>query len=96
MDKYYLVSSFDAIYVVDHRQPLLELARKRFEKRGWSNVFVLCQDASALSLPEWQDGSDPRGSVGLVTMSYSLSMVRYCFTSILARLDYADCAVTAV
>lgn len=76
MDAHLPISTFDAVYVVDLCAPLLEIARKRFAARGWTNVHVLHQDASRFVLPEWERGIDPRGSVSLVTMSYSLSMVR--------------------
>ena len=75
MDKHFPISSFDAIYLVDLCEPLLQVARKRFAERGWMNVVVLCQDASEFSLPEWA-GKDPKGTIGFVTLSYSLSMVR--------------------
>lgn len=76
MDAFLPISSFDAVYVVDLCAPLLDVARRRFAKKGWKNVHVLHQDASQFMLPEWADGSvDPRGSLALVTMSYSLSMV---------------------
>lgn len=75
MDTLFPISSFDAIYLVDLCEPLLQVARKRFADKGWRNVIVLCQDASEFSLPEWA-GIDPKGTVGFVTLSYSLSMVR--------------------
>jgi betaine lipid synthase len=75
MDKYFPISSFDAVYLIDLCEPLLQVARKRFAAKGWNNVTVLCQDASEFSIPEWSDGTDPKGSVGFVTLSYSLSMV---------------------
>lgn len=75
MHKYFPISSFDAVYVVDLCEPLLQVARKRFADRGWTNVTVLCQDASQFYLPEWSDGRDPKGCVSFVTLSYSLSMV---------------------
>lgn len=81
MDKHYPISSFDKVYLIDLCEPLLQVARKRFAKRGWNNVVVLCQDASEFSLPEWGNGVDPKGSVGFITMSYSLSMVRVLFMS---------------
>lgn len=81
MDKHYPISSFDKVYLIDLCEPLLQVARKRFAKRGWNNVVVLCQDASEFSLPEWGNGVDPKGSVGFITMSYSLSMVRVLFLS---------------
>jgi betaine lipid synthase len=75
MDKYFSITSFDAVYLIDLCEPLLHVARRRFAGKGWDNVRVLCQDASEFVLPEWLDGSHPKGSVGLVTLSYSLSVV---------------------
>ena len=75
MDKYYPIASFDAVYVVDLCEPLLNIARRRFKQRGWTNVHVLCQDATEFFLPEWSNGTDPKGSLSFVTLSYSLSMV---------------------
>jgi betaine lipid synthase len=70
---------FEHIYLVDLSPSLCEVARKRFERLGWKNVTVLCQDARFFRLPEKEfdprfmsptdDGSD------LITMSYSLSMI---------------------
>ena len=75
MDKYFPIASFDAVYLIDLCEPLLQVARKRFAAKGWNNITVLCQDASEFSIPEWSDGKDPKGSVGFITLSYSLSMV---------------------
>lgn len=76
MDDYMPVSSFDAIYLIDLCEPLLEVARRRFAAKGWRNVHCLHQDASKFVLPEWHDGEVPtKRQVTLVTMSYSLSMV---------------------
>jgi len=75
MHKYFPIPLFDAVYVIDLCEPLLQVARKRFADKGWTNVTVLCQDASQFALPEWSDGKDPRGCVSFVTLSYSLSMV---------------------
>lgn len=75
MNEYFAISDFDAIYLIDLCEPLLDVARQRFEAKGWSNVTVLCQDASEFTLPEWSNGTDPKGSVGFITLSYSLSMV---------------------
>lgn len=74
MNAHFPIADFDAVYLVDLCQPLLDLAERRFAAKGWKNVTCLCQDASTFSLPEWSDGVDPRGSVGFVTLSYSLSM----------------------
>lgn len=75
MNKHFPISQFDAVYVVDLCKPLLDLAQKRFAERGWTNVICLCQDATTFVLPEWSDGVKPKGSLGFVTLSYSLSMV---------------------
>lgn len=86
MDKHLPVSSFDAIYLIDLCEPLLQVARERFAKRGWTNITVLCQDASEFALPEWAR-SDPKGSVSFITLSYSLSMIPNFYT-LLDRIDY--------
>lgn len=75
------------VYLIDLCEPLLEVARARFDKLGFKNVTVLCQDASAFVLPEWKDGVLPRGSVGFVTLSYALSMIPSFFT-LLDRIDH--------
>lgn len=78
MDEYLPHTWFDAIYLVDLCEPLLDVARKRFAAKGWKNVHVLCQDASRFVLPEWESGQlDPRGSLTAITLSYSLSMVSH-------------------
>jgi len=75
-NEYLQVTYFDAIYLIDLCEPLLEIARQRFAARGWKNVHVLCQDASRFVLPEWESGAlDPRDSLTAITLSYSLSMV---------------------
>lgn len=79
MNEHFPISSFDAVYVVDLCKPLLDLAQKRFAARGWTNVICLCEDATTFVLPEWSDGVQPRGSLGFVTLSYSLSMVSLPF-----------------
>ncbi|KAJ8077140.1 hypothetical protein PM082_001568 [Marasmius tenuissimus] len=87
MDQFYEVSNFDHIYLIDLCEPLLQVARKRFTKKGWTNITILCQDASDFSLSEWSEGVDAKGSVGFVTMSYSLSMIPNFYT-LLDRIDY--------
>lgn len=71
---------FDHVYLVDLSPSLCEVARQRFERLGWKNVTVICQDARSFRLPEKQ--VDPRSTdnaandgVNLITMSYSLSMI---------------------
>ncbi|KAJ7680239.1 hypothetical protein DFH06DRAFT_408282 [Mycena polygramma] len=84
-----ILESFDAVYLIDLCEPLLDIARKRFAKKGWTNVTVLCQDASEFRLPEW-NSKDPKGSVGFVTLSYSLSMIPSFYT-VLDRIDHVLC-----
>ncbi|PVI06173.1 hypothetical protein DM02DRAFT_553413 [Periconia macrospinosa] len=43
---------FRAVYVVDLSPSLCDMARKRFERLGWKNVKVICQDARAFRLHE--------------------------------------------
>ena len=43
-------SSFSNIYLVDLSPSLCEVARKRFDRLGWNNVTVVCQDARAFRL----------------------------------------------
>lgn len=77
MDEFLPITYWDAVYLIDLCEPLLEIAKARFKAKGWNNVHVLCQDASTFVLPEWEDGTlDPRGSITAITLSYSLSMVR--------------------
>ncbi|KAJ6172363.1 hypothetical protein N7470_001430 [Penicillium chermesinum] len=71
---------FDQVYLVDLSPSLCEVARQRFERLGWKNVKVLCQDARSFSLPVRQIdpksiGSATTDRVDLITMSYSLSMI---------------------
>jgi len=75
MDKYFPIKDFDAVYVVDLCEPLLEVSRKRFEAKGWKNVHCLLQDATTFVLPGWtvEGGIDAeRGGLDFVTLSYSL------------------------
>jgi betaine lipid synthase len=70
---------FKHVYLVDLSPSLCAVARERFERLGWKNVTVLCQDARSFQLPE--KDFDPRNAnatsdgVDLITMSYSLSMI---------------------
>ncbi|KAH7139259.1 hypothetical protein B0J11DRAFT_39281 [Dendryphion nanum] len=77
---------FRSVYVVDLSPSLCEMARKRFERLGWKNVKVICQDARAFRLHEHEGESHVRkqrnsfddtdvGGAELVTLSYALSMI---------------------
>lgn len=76
-------SFFSHVYLVDLSPSLLEVARKRFERLGWKNVSVVCQDAREFRLPKAGDGD---GYADLVTMSYSLSMI----PGMILYFSYAD------
>lgn len=63
------VMSFAKVYVVDLCGPLLEVARKRCEERGWHNVEVVEGDATTW-VPE-----EGYAQIDVVTFSYSLTMI---------------------
>ncbi|KAK3847834.1 MAG: hypothetical protein J3R72DRAFT_361907 [Linnemannia gamsii] len=72
MNKYFPISKFERVYLVDLCPSLCRVARERFQALGWSNVVVLCEDALNGSFP----GIDnPDGKFDVITMSYSLSMM---------------------
>lgn len=43
---------FDSVYLVDFSPSLCEIAKKRFERLGWDNVKVICQDARKFRLED--------------------------------------------
>ncbi|KAF1850893.1 uncharacterized protein K460DRAFT_273980 [Cucurbitaria berberidis CBS 394.84] len=59
---------FEKVYLVDLSPSLLAVARDRFERLGWTNVQIVCQDALDFCLT-YKDQAD------LITLSYSLSML---------------------
>ena len=63
------VMTFAKVYVVDLCGPLLEVARKRAEVRGWHNVEIVEADATTWVPPEGV------GSVDVLSFSYSLTMI---------------------
>ncbi|KAJ0417139.1 hypothetical protein BJY00DRAFT_325812 [Aspergillus carlsbadensis] len=68
---------FSHVYLVDLSPSLCEVARQRFERLGWKNVSVVCQDARSFRLPEdnIEPGKTSSAGADVVTMSYSLSMI---------------------
>lgn len=58
---------FDKVFLIDLSPSLCAIAKQRVEKFGWTNVYVVCQDARAMQT----QGQ----TADLVTMSYSLSMI---------------------
>lgn len=65
---------FSHVYLVDLSTSLCEVARQRFERLGWKNVSVICQDARSFNLPANNPAKSSKGA-DMVTMSYSLSMI---------------------
>ncbi|KAH8819166.1 hypothetical protein F5884DRAFT_657384 [Xylogone sp. PMI_703] len=47
---------FSSVYLVDFSPSLCDVARKRFERLGWKNVKVVCQDARAFRLEDHEAG----------------------------------------
>jgi betaine lipid synthase len=75
---------FQAVYVVDLSPSLCKVAEARFERLGWKNVKVICQDARYFRLADYAaDGGEKSASVkggaapgvDLITLSFALSMI---------------------
>ncbi|KAI8924832.1 hypothetical protein BC831DRAFT_463375 [Entophlyctis helioformis] len=73
MNAFFPIRNFDKVYLVDITPSLCEVARKRFKRLGWTNVTVLCLDASKFEIPK-EDGPEDL-EIALITMSYSLTMI---------------------
>ena len=76
---------FAAVYLVDLSPSLLDVARERFQRLGWKNVHVVCEDARTFTLGGKLDATQAlEGEVkhavkaDFITMSYSLSMIPEC------------------
>lgn len=67
------IGQLSKVYVVDLSESLLDVAKKRAQDRGWSNVETVAADATA-----WQ----PEGGADVVTFSYSLTMIPDWFGAI--------------
>ncbi|KAK9467363.1 hypothetical protein V1512DRAFT_270587 [Lipomyces arxii] len=80
MDQFKNISDFKAVYLIDLSPSLCKVARERFAARKWSNVYVVCADATAFSLPDDIQTAD------LITMSYSLSMIPM-FYAVIDRVE---------
>lgn len=62
---------FSSVYLVDFSPSLCEVARKRFERLGWKNVTVICQDARKFRLEDYETGmSPPRDPLRSPTLGY--------------------------
>ena len=49
---------FSRVYLVDFSPSLCDVARKRFDALGWSNVVVVCQDARSFDLQDHEDSQN--------------------------------------
>jgi len=68
------LTQLEKAYLVDLSPSLLQVARDRAEKQGWTNVEPVLADATEFS--------PPAGSADLVTFSYSLTMIPDWFAAI--------------
>jgi S-adenosylmethionine-diacylgycerolhomoserine-N-methlytransferase len=68
------ISKFSSVYVVDLSSSLLNVASKRANERGWTQVKPTHADATT-----WQP---PEGTADVVTFSYSLTMIPDWFAAI--------------
>jgi betaine lipid synthase len=46
---------FSQVYLVDFSPSLCAVAKRRFERLGWTNVRVVCQDARKFRLEDYED-----------------------------------------
>lgn len=69
MNDYFPIDQFEKVILVDLTPSLCAVAAERFEKKGWKNVVVLCEDAASFQVPG--DEGSLEGRVGLVTVSYA-------------------------
>lgn len=70
------IMSFAKVYLVDLCGPLLDVARKRCEEHGWTNVQIVEADATTW-VPE-----EGYGQIDLITFSYSLTMIPDWFAAV--------------
>ncbi|MCF0233400.1 MAG: class I SAM-dependent methyltransferase [Thermoguttaceae bacterium] len=72
------IAKFRKIYVVDLSRSMLDVAQKRIDANGWTNVEAVEADATAWTPSE--------GAADFVTFSYSLAMIPDWF----AAIDHAS------
>jgi betaine lipid synthase len=46
---------FSHVYLVDFSPSLCAVAKRRFERLGWTNVTVVCQDARKFRLEDYEN-----------------------------------------
>ncbi|KAI8638499.1 hypothetical protein BD408DRAFT_393869 [Parasitella parasitica] len=77
MNESFPIEQFEQVILVDLTPSLCQVARERFESKGWKNITVLCQDASSFQVPGCEGSIE--GRVGLITVSYALSMMDHYY-----------------
>lgn len=71
---------FDTIYILDITPSLLAIAKRRYQKLGWTNVQIICADASSFRLSNYaQQNNLSHTHADLVTMSHSLCLMPDCY-----------------
>jgi S-adenosylmethionine-diacylgycerolhomoserine-N-methlytransferase len=65
---------FDRVYIVDLSTSLLAVARDRIKQHGWANVEAVEADVTTFT--------PPGGAAGIITFSYSLTMIPDWFRAI--------------
>lgn len=68
------IPHFKRVYIVDLASSLLEIAQKRIDDRGWTNVTAVNGDATTYTPEE--------GYADIVTFSYSLTMIPDWFAAL--------------
>lgn len=62
---------FSSVYLVDFSPSLCDVARKRFERLGWKNVTVVCQDARKFRLEDYElDSQGARSPLRSPALTY--------------------------
>ena len=52
---------FSSVYLVDLSPSLCEIAQQRFQRLGWDNVKVVCEDARKFTIENYDGGIPNRG-----------------------------------
>ncbi|CAI7648550.1 unnamed protein product [Penicillium glandicola] len=52
---------FSSVYLVDFSPSLCEIAQRRFQRLGWDNVKVVCEDARKFAIEKYEGGIPYRG-----------------------------------
>jgi S-adenosylmethionine-diacylgycerolhomoserine-N-methlytransferase len=68
------IKKFHKVYLVDLSSSMLNIAKQRIARRGWTNVETVEADATRFRLPE--------GLADVVTFSYSLTMIPPWFAAL--------------